>query len=52
MMYPYMTLADGTQIVHSHLIEENGQKKYWSISKGLRTMGLMKQDVKFPHISG
>lgn len=27
MMYPYMTLADETEIVHSHLIEENGQKK-------------------------
>ena len=24
MMYPYMTLADETEIVHSHLIEENG----------------------------
>lgn len=27
MMYPYMTLADETEIVHSHLIEENGEKK-------------------------
>ncbi len=27
MMYPYMTLADETEIVHSHLIEENGRKK-------------------------
>ncbi len=24
MMYPYMILADGTEIVHSHIIEENG----------------------------
>jgi len=24
MMYPYMTLADETEIVHSHLKEENG----------------------------
>ena len=22
MMYPYMTLSDGTEIVHSHLITE------------------------------
>ena len=27
MMYAYMTLGDGTEIVHSHLIEENGRKK-------------------------
>lgn len=26
MMYPYMTLADGTEIVHSHLIEGNKPK--------------------------
>jgi len=26
MMYPYMTLADETEIVHSHLKEENGLK--------------------------
>jgi len=24
MMYPYMILGDGTEIVHSHIIEENG----------------------------
>ena len=27
MMYPYMTLADETEIVHSQIIEENGKKK-------------------------
>ena len=27
MMYPYMELADGTEIVHSHLIEADGRKK-------------------------
>ena len=27
MMYPYMTLSDETEIVHSQLIEENGEKK-------------------------
>jgi len=27
MMYPYMTLADETEIVHSHLITENGISK-------------------------
>ena len=26
MMYPYMTLSDGTEIVHSHILENNGQK--------------------------
>lgn len=24
MMYPYMTLADGTEIVHSHVILKEG----------------------------
>jgi len=27
MMYPYMTLQDGTEIVHSHILEENNVKK-------------------------
>ena len=27
MMYPYMTLADETEIVHSQIIEEDGLKK-------------------------
>lgn len=27
MMYPYMTLSDETEIVHSQLIEEDGVKK-------------------------
>lgn len=27
MMYPYMTLADETEIVHSQLIEDNGIQK-------------------------
>lgn len=27
MMYPYMTLSDETEIVHSHLIEEDGVRK-------------------------
>lgn len=27
MMYPYMTLADETEIVHSQIIEDDGKKK-------------------------
>lgn len=27
MMYPYMTLADGTEIVHSQIIEVDGVRK-------------------------
>lgn len=27
MMYPYMTLFDETEIVHSHLIETNGTQE-------------------------
>jgi len=29
MMYPYMTLADETEIVHSEIIEENNTKKVY-----------------------
>lgn len=27
MVYPYMTLADGTEIVHTQVFEENNEKK-------------------------
>ena len=27
MMYPYMTLADETEIVHSQIIEKDGKRK-------------------------
>ena len=27
MMYPYMTLSDGTEIIHSQIIEEDGKSK-------------------------
>lgn len=27
MMYPYMILSDETEIVHSHIIEEDGKQK-------------------------
>ena len=27
MMYPYMTLADETEITHSHLMEKDGEQK-------------------------
>lgn len=26
MLYPYMTLGDGTEIVHSQIIEKNGEQ--------------------------
>lgn len=27
MIYPYITLADGTEIVHTHVFEEKGEQK-------------------------
>lgn len=27
MIYPYITLADGTEIVHTHVFDENGIQK-------------------------
>lgn len=27
MLYPYITLADGTEIVHTHVFEEDGLQK-------------------------
>ena len=29
MLYPYMTLSDGTEIVHSQIIEQDGTKKVY-----------------------
>ena len=29
MMYPYMTLADGTEIVHSQIVEKDGKRKIY-----------------------
>ncbi len=31
MMYPYMTLADDTEIVHSQIIQEDGVKKVYGV---------------------
>lgn len=28
MMYPYMTLADETEIIHSQIIEKDGMEVY------------------------
>ena len=27
MMYPYMVLADGTEITHSHIIDDDGTEQ-------------------------
>lgn len=43
MMYPYMTLSDGTEIIHSHLITEKNKislklsikRAKYSISEGI-----------------
>lgn len=50
MMYPYMVLSDETEIVHSHLIEENGEKKLLYILKDQQKKDLMWQDVNYPPI--
>ena len=34
MMYPYMILADETEIVHSQIIEKDGMKKVLTITIG------------------
>ena len=52
MMYPYMTLSDETEVIHSHLIEENGEKKLLYILRDRQKKGLIWQDVNYPLING
>ena len=53
MMYPYMTLDDETEIVHSQLIEdENGKQKVIVISSVLLKLDLILQDVSCLTIHG
>ena len=52
MMYPYMTLSDETEVIHSHLIEENGEKKLLYILRDRQKKGLIWQDVNYPPIDG
>ncbi len=35
-MYPYMELADGTQIVHSHIMKEDGKQNQMTYTKMYR----------------
>ena len=50
MMYPYMTLSDETEIVHSQLIEDKGIKKV--ILNDQQIMDLIQQDVNFLNTNG
>ena len=52
MMYPYMTLADETEIVHSQIIEKDGQKKVIVNFERPTEMGLILQDVNSRTING
>ena len=39
MMYPYMVLADGTEITHSHIIDDDGTEQVyqWKFNEGFST---------------
>ena len=52
MMYPYMTLADETEIVHSHIIEKDGMKKVIVNLNVQLKMVLTLQDVNYQIING
>ena len=52
MVYPYMTLADGTEIVYTNVFEEDGIKKQRFILKDLLKMALIQPDVNCRHILG
>ncbi len=52
MMYPYMVLADGTEITHSHIIDDNGTEQVEVHFERATEQGLTPQDVFSPHISG
>ena len=46
MMYPYMTLSDETEIVHSQLIEDKGIKKVIvNFERPTDTNGQKKKDI-------
>ena len=34
MMYPYMVLADGTEITHSHIIDDDGTEQVGLCPRG------------------
>ena len=52
MMYPYMTLSDETEIVHSQLIEDKGIKKVIVNLNDQQIMDLIQQDVNFLNTNG
>mgnify|MGYP001260617496 CR=1 FL=1 len=45
MMYPYMTLADETEIVHSQIVEKDGMKKVIVNFERPQKMDLIRQGV-------
>ena len=52
MMYPYMTLADETEIVHSQIIEKDGMKKVIVNFERPTENGFDLQDVNYQIING
>ena len=52
MMYPYMTLADDTEIVHSHVFDEDGVKKVLVHFERPTEEGFDSQDVNYLHTNG
>ncbi len=52
MMYPYMTLANETEIVHSQFIEKDGMKKVIVNFERPMKMDLILQDVNYQIING
>ena len=51
-MYPYMTLADETEIVHSQIIDVDGIKKVIVHFNALRNRALIQPGVSFRIING
>lgn len=52
MMYAYMTLADGTEIVHSQLLEKDGKKVWRCILSGQQRMALTQRAVHCRPMNG
>ena len=52
MIYPYMTLADETESVHSQVIKKDGQKKEIVNFERPKEKGVILQDVNYPIING
>ncbi len=52
MMYPYIILADETEITHSHIMEKDKIKEVEVHFEDLQMMALIQPDARYQLING